>query len=305
MIAVTAAAISAVAVMIAAEGVRAIRGAENGPEAAAGFRLSRRGEHIQREADGFKVCTGVCCCGEGGAAFGHTSAQRVDYHIDCAEQFYNGKQSDRNIDSNRCTQCHITAAAAAVAITATGIAGTAGRIPQLCLQSDGFAFGNHKRSAAGVTTAVVQIGYGRDICFGGAKQRHPQIIHICGIDCTDETAVCTAEFQYIFKYIFQFQIPAAFLQRVRAFPQDFDAAQFQIPNGYISGVTGGNNNIALAQHIVAIGHSASCGTGRTQNVACQAFLDAALVEDFLCDDAGFSAAVIAVAACIAQTVSCT
>ena len=46
----------------------------------------------------FKVTAGVTGDRCRSAGFRHTSAQRVDYHIDSAEQFYNGKQSDADID---------------------------------------------------------------------------------------------------------------------------------------------------------------------------------------------------------------
>ena len=165
---------------------------------------------------------------------------------------------------------------------------------ELCLQGNGLAFCNGEGAAVGIAAAIELVGSSGHVGFRGTKEGHPQIIAVCGGDAADETAVGTAEFQRIVENIFQFQIPAAFLQGIGFLSQDFDTIQLQITDGYISGVAGGNDDIPFTEHIVAAVTVSSCGTGGPQNVAGQAFLDAALVEDLLCDDTGFPCAVAVV-----------
>jgi hypothetical protein len=178
------------------------------------------------------------------------------------------------------------------------------RISQFSLQGDSFAFGNGKGAAVGIAAAVIQICGGRYIGFCGTKECDTQVIGIGSRDTADETAVCPTEFQCIVEYIFQFQIPAAILQRIGFLAQDLDVFQFQITNGYISGIAGGNDDVSFTEHIVAAVPIGSCGTGGAEDIGSQAFLDAALVKDLLGDDAGFSCTGIAVIAAVVAAVSC-
>ena len=77
--------------------------------------------------------------------------------------------------------------------------------------------------------------------------------------------------------------------------------------GYIGGVAGRNDDITLAEHIVAAGGFAPCGTGGAQNTAAQAFLDAALVENLLHNDTGFLVPPVAFVAAVSAEIaaSCT
>ena len=115
-----------------------VRTAVNRAKAAAALRFCGRGEHIQREADVFEVSAGVPGNGGIGAGFRHASAQRVDHHIHGTEQFYDGEQTDGNIDRHRGTHGCVaigyaaTAAVAAIVVVMAGIA-AGGRIPQVRL----------------------------------------------------------------------------------------------------------------------------------------------------------------------------
>lgn len=245
-----------------------VRGTEDGTETAAGARFSRRREQIHREADIFESFARIAVSCRRSAAFGHASAQRIYYHVDGAEQLYNGEQTDGYIDSDRCAQGGIAVVPTGIAgITATIAAtGVAGRMTQFCCQSDGFAFGDDERSAVGSAVAEL-VCYSGHIGFGGTKQSHPQVVGVCGIYAPNKTSISPSEFQGIVKYIFQFQIPAASLQGIGFLPQDLDTIQFQIADGDISGIAGGNDDIPFAQHIVAAGVVASCRPGGPQNVA--------------------------------------
>ena len=287
----------------------AVRGTENRAKAAAGFWFCGRGEHIQREPDMFEVSAGVTGHSSVRTGFRHTSAQRLNNHIDGTEQFYDGEQTDGNVNRNRRTHGCIAIGysdgitfAAIVVMVVAGVTATI-RIAQICLQGNGFAFCNGEGAAVGIAAAVVQIGGSGDIGFRGTKQGHPQVITVGGRNAANETTIGATEFQRIVENIFQFQIPAAFLQRIGFLSQNFDAIQLQITDGYIGGVAGGNDNIALTQHIVAAVAVASCGAGRTQNIGSQAFLDAALIEDLLGDDAGFSGTVRTAVVTIVITVA--
>ena len=104
MIAAAAVVISAAVIAAAAQTVDlAVGRAEHGAEAAAAFRFCGGGEHIQREADIFKIAAGVTGHSGGGAGFRHAAAQRTHYHIHRAEQLYDGEQADGNIDRHRGT----------------------------------------------------------------------------------------------------------------------------------------------------------------------------------------------------------
>ena len=163
-------------------------------------------------------------------------------------------------------------------------------ITQIGLESNGFAFSNGKGTAVGIAAAVIQVGGGGNIGFIRTKQGHPQVITVSSGDAADEAAVSSAEFQCIVENIFQFQIPAAILQRIRFLSQNFDVSQFQITDGNVSGIAGRDNNISFTQHIVAAVSICICSASRAQHVGSQAFLDAALVKDFLGNDTGFAAA---------------
>ena len=178
---VIAAAAMIAVVIVVAVGDRihiAVGRTENRAEATAGFRLCGGRENIQRESDIFKVSTGIAGTCQRGAGFRQTSSQGVYYDIYCAEQLYDGKQPDSDIDGDGRTQCGVCAAGmiAAAGITAAA-AGTARRIPQFCRQSDRFAFCNGKRSAVGVAAANELVCSGCDVCFCRG-------IHLCK---TEET----------------------------------------------------------------------------------------------------------------------
>ena len=120
----------------------------------------------------FEVSAGVTGHGGVGAGFGHASAQRIDYHIHGAEQFYNGEQTNGNIDCyGRAHGCVAVRegdgiAFAGVVMMMAGIT-TGGRITQICLQSNSLAFRNSEGAAVGIAAAVVQIGGSGHICFCG------------------------------------------------------------------------------------------------------------------------------------------
>lgn len=306
-------AVVTIAVIVVAAAAHAIALAvgrtENRTKAAAGFWFCRGREHIQREANVFKVSAGVTGNGGVGAGFGHASAQRIDYHIYGAEQFYDGEQTDGNIDCHRSPHGCIAIGqgdgiAFAMVVVVAGVTAAAW-IAQVCLQGDCLAFCDSEGAAVGITAAVIQIGGSGDIGFCGAKQSYPQMITVSGRDAADETAVSPTEFQCIVEYIFQFQIPAAFLQGIWFFTKNLDTFQFQITDGYISGIAGRNNDVSFAEHVVAAVAIASGSAGGAQDIRGQAFLDAALIEDFLGDDACFScAAAVIIAVVVTVAVSC-
>lgn len=162
--------------------------AEDRAEAAAGAGLCGRGKHIQREADIFEIAAGVIVCGCGGAGFRHAAAQRMDHHIHRTEQLHDGEQADGHIDCHRGTQGCIAAAegtAAVAAVMRTAGVAAAVWIAQLCCQSNGLAFRYHEGAAVGIAAGEL-VGGGGHIGFRGAKQGHPQVIHIGGMDVTDE-----------------------------------------------------------------------------------------------------------------------
>lgn len=149
----------------------AVRRTEDGSEAAAGFRLRRGGEDIQREADIFKARTRIGRICKGSAAFRQASAQRIYDHIHRAIEFYDGEKPDGHIHGNGCAKGGIAGCGggAAAGITAAGIAaaGAAGRIAQLCRQRNRLALCNGKRPAVGIAAAKELIGYGGHVGFGG------------------------------------------------------------------------------------------------------------------------------------------
>ena len=170
--AATAMIVAIVSVTSAAQTVDlAVGRAEDGAKAAAALRFCGRRKHIQREADIFEVSAGVPGNSGIGAGFRHTSAQRIDYHIHSAEQFYDGEQTDGNIDCHRGTHGCIAVRngngvtfTAVVVMVMAGVAAVAG-IPQICLQGNGLTFCNGEGAAAGIAAAVVQISSGGNVSF--------------------------------------------------------------------------------------------------------------------------------------------
>ena len=161
----SAAAVAAVTAGIGAANL-AVGRTKDRPKAAAVLRFSGRGKHIQWEADIFKVSAGVTGNSRIGTAFRHTSAQRIDNHIDGAEQFYDSEQPDGNIDSHRRAHCGIAIVCAAARLwTARVTAG--GGIAQFCLQCNCFAFCNGEGTAVGIAAAIIQICGSGDICLCG------------------------------------------------------------------------------------------------------------------------------------------
>ena len=151
----------------------AVRGTENRAKAAAGFWFCGRGEHIQREPDMFEVSAGVTGHSSVRTGFRHTSAQRLNNHIDGTEQFYDGEQTDGNVNRNRRTHGCIAIGysdgitfAAIVVMVVAGVTATI-RIAQICLQGNRLAFRNSEGTAVGIAAAVIQVGGGGNICFCG------------------------------------------------------------------------------------------------------------------------------------------
>ena len=284
-------------------------------ETAAGAGLCGRREQIQRERYPVEVAARIyiSVCGNA-ARFGHAVAKAVYQHIYGTEQFDDGEQTQCDINGNGCAHGCVTIVTAAVVaatvvgtavaastiiasavIAAVAAASTAG-VFQFCCQTNGFPFGCNERSAVGIAAAVKQIGYSSYVGFCGTKQCHFQCVGAGSICAADGAAVCSAEFQCVVKHIPQFQIPAAFPESVGAFAQNINSAQFWIVHGNSCCIDGGNDDVAVAHHVVAAIHAAANTSCRTQNVRTQTFLNSALVEDFLCDDAGFVLVVVAVAA---------
>ena len=179
MIAAAAVVISAAVIAAAAQTVDlAVGRAEHGAEAAAAFRFCGGGEHIQREADIFKIAAGVTGHSGGGAGFRHAAAQRTHHHIHRAEQFHDGEQADGNIDRHRGTHGSVAigngdgvAFAAAVVMVVAGVtaavAAAAIRETQFRLQGNGLAFRNGEGAPVGIAAAVVQVGGGGHVGFRG------------------------------------------------------------------------------------------------------------------------------------------
>ena len=105
-----------------------------------------------------------------------------------------------------------------------GIAGVTAGETQLCIQRNCFPLRNDERSALGCGILEL-IGYGGHICFSRAEERYAQMMAVGGINRPDKTAVGAAKLQCIIEYIFQLDIPAALLQRIWPFPQNFNAGQ--------------------------------------------------------------------------------
>lgn len=183
--------------------------------------------------DILKAVAGVTVCGICSTAFGDTSAQRIYHDIDRAEQLYNRKQTDGYINCNGCAESSIAAALGGITVAAAGMAGIAGMAgvagvtageTQLCIQRNCFPLRNDERSALGCGILEL-IGYGGHICLGRAEERYAQMMAAGGINRPDKTAVGAAKLQCIIEYIFQLDIPAALLQRIWPFPQNFNAGQ--------------------------------------------------------------------------------
>ena len=105
-----------------------------------------------------------------------------------------------------------------------GIAGVTAGETQLCIQRNRFPLRNDERSALGCGILEL-IGYGSHICLGRAEECYAQMMAAGGINRPDKTAVGAAKLQCIIEYIFQLDIPAALLQRIWPFPQNFNAGQ--------------------------------------------------------------------------------
>lgn len=306
--------------VIAAAFFAAACGAVCVTETAAGAGLCRRREQIQRERYPVEVAARIyiSICGNA-ARFGYAVAKAVYQHIYGTEQFDDGKQTQCDINGNGCAHgcvAIVTAAVAASTVVGTAAAASAiiasaviaavaaastARVFQFCCQTNGFPFCCYERTAMGIAAAVKQIGYCGDVGFCGTKQCYFQCVGAGSICAADGAAVSSAEFQRVVKHIPQFQIPAAFPESVGAFAQNVDSAQFRIVHGNSCCIDRGNDDVAIAHHVVAAIHAAANASGRTQNVRTQTFLDSALVKDFLCDDAGF----VLVVAAVAATASCS
>ena len=292
----------------------AVRGTENRAKATAGLRCSGGRKHIHRETDIFKIRAGVARAANSCAAFRQASAKGIYHHVYGAVQFYDAEQTKRDIDSHRRAHCRIAAAtataaaiiAAAVAATAAAtVAGAACGVSQVGRQRDCLAFCHNERSAVGVAAAVEKVGRCCNFGFCGAKQRHAHVVCVRSVDAANRAAICTLEFQHIFENVFQFQVPAAFLEGIGFLPQNVDAFQFQVVNADISGVAGGHDDVALAKHFVAVGYGVFRSARGSENVSSQTFLDTALVKDFLRNDAGFAFRCIFPADTAAATVTTT
>ena len=276
-------------------------------ETAAGAGLCGRREQIQRERYPVEVAARIyiSVCGNA-ARFGYAVAKAVYQHIYGTEHFDNSEQTDRHIDSDGCAHRCVSAvvatttSTAAIAAASTAAVVAASGIFQLRSQADSFPFCRYKGAALGVAAAIVQVCCCCYIRLCGTKQSHFQVIGIAAVDAADRAAVGPAEFQSIIKDIAQFHVPAAFLETVGAFSQNVDSAQNRIVHGYAGGVDRGNNNIAVTEHIAAVGTVVASDSGGSQNIAGQAFLYTALVKDLLGNDAGFASFLSAATA----TVSC-
>lgn len=291
-------------------------------ETAAGVGLCGRREQIQRERHPIEVAARIyiSICGNA-ARFGYAVAKAVYQHVYGTEQFDDGEQTQCNINSDGCAHGCVaivaatvvasavaTSAAAAATVIAAAViaavaaASTAG-VFQFCCQTNSFPFCCYERPTMGIAAAVKQIGYCSDVGFCGTKQCHFQCVGAGSVCAADGAAVCSAEFQCVVKHIPQFQIPAAFPESIGAFAQNIDSAQFRIVHGNRCRIDRGNDDVAVAHHVVAVAaiHTTANASGRAQNVRTQTFLNSALVKDFLCDDAGL----VLVVAAVASTASCS
>lgn len=302
------------AARIAAAFFTAACGTECVTEATAGTGLCGRREQIQRERNAVKVAAriSISVCGKT-ARFRYAVAKAVYQHVYSAEQFDDGKQTQCYINGDGCAhRCVAIVTAAVAASTAVAAAVTAAaviastivaaavaaaaRVFQFRCQTNSFPFRCYKGTAMGIAAAVKQIGYSGDIGFCGTKQSHFQCVRTGSVCTADGTAVCSAEFQCVVKYIPQFHIPAAFPEGIGAFAQNVDSAQFRVVHGNSCRVDRGNDDVAVTHHVIAAVHAAANTSGGTQNVGAQTFLDSALIKNFLRDDAGFTLIVVAVAA---------
>jgi len=275
-----------------------VRGTENRAKATAGLRCSGGRKHIHRETDIFEIRARVARAANSRAAFRQASAKGIYHHVYGAVQFHDAEQTKRDIDSHRRAHCRIATATAAAIIIAAAVAATAAAtatvaraacgVSQVSRQRDCFAFCYNERPAVGVAAAVVEVSRCCNLGFCGAKQRYTHIVCVRSIDAANRAAICALEFQHIFENVFQFQIPAAFLEGIGFLPQDVDAFQLQIMDADISGVAGGHDDVALAKHFVAVGYGVFRSARGSENFSSQTFLDTALVEDFLRNDAGFT-----------------
>ena len=176
-------------------------------KAAAASGFCGRRKHIQRETEIFKVTAGVTGNCRRSAGFRHTSAQRLNNHIDGTEQFYDGEQPNADIDCHRSTHGGISVGQSdgitfAVRMVMVVVVTATIRISQFSLQGDSLAFCNGKGTAVGIAAAIIQICGSRYIGFRGTKQGHPQVITVGGRNAANETTIGATEFQRIVENIF-------------------------------------------------------------------------------------------------------
>ena len=95
----------------------------------------------------------------------------MNHNIDCAEQLYDGKQPDGNIDRNGCAEGGIsvclrgfTAAGIAGVAGVAGVAGIAGREAQLCIERNRLALCKNEGASLGESIHIL-IGYGGNVCL--------------------------------------------------------------------------------------------------------------------------------------------
>lgn len=203
------------------------------------------------------------------ALFWNTSAQRLYYHIDSTEQFYDREQTQCDIYCNGCAHRCIAGIVAATATVAATIAATATRVVvaarvfQFRRQTNDFTFGYNIRTAIGIAAAIIQISCACDIGFCGTKQCDFHGVGVGSVYAADGAAIRASKFQSIIKYITQFQIPAAFLERTRAFAQNIDSAQLRVMQCYSSGIYWRDDDISITHHVVAAAYMTACHSGRT------------------------------------------
>lgn len=141
---------------------------ENCAEATAGAGLSDRGEQIQGEADILEALAGIAVCCICRATLRHASAKRMNHNIDCAEQLYDGKQPDGNIDRNGCAEGGISVCLRGFTATGiagvAGVAGIAGREAQLCIERNRLALCKNEGASLGESIHIL-IGYGGNVCL--------------------------------------------------------------------------------------------------------------------------------------------
>lgn len=196
------------AIIVAGTGicVKAAAFSECVTKCAACFWLCRRREQIQREWECIKIFAWIYIvlvwCK---ALFWNTSAQRLYYHIDSTEQFYDREQTQCDIYCNGCAHrciAGIVTATATVAATATRVVAAA-RVFQFCGQTNDFTFCNYIRTTIGIATTIIQISSAGNIGFCRTKQCDFHGVRVGSIYAADWAAIRTSKFQSIIEYITQ------------------------------------------------------------------------------------------------------